>query len=183
MPNTISRRAFVAGLSMLSIPVIVLGQEKADKAKEKAKNADKDKEEKKKEAEEKKEDAKEKVEDRDGDRRRARNRPRPGPAEGSAQGSGQEAPGRLNRARCRAGELAGPPPAGCPAITICPEAGTFVPPLGFPFTGRRSGRCLAASTSMRDAERPILIVEDDPSTRVFLAELLQSHGYSVMTAA
>ena len=35
---------------------------------------------------------------------------------------------------------------------------------------------------MRDAERPILIVEDDPSTRVFLAELLQSHGYSVMTA-
>ena len=67
MPNTISRRAFVAGLSMLSIPVIVLGQEKADKAKEKAKSkdADKNKDEKKKEAEEKKEDAKEKVEDRD----------------------------------------------------------------------------------------------------------------------
>ena len=55
MPNTISRRAFVAGLSMLSLPVIVLGQEKADKAKEKAKSkdADKNKDEKKKEAEEK----------------------------------------------------------------------------------------------------------------------------------
>src|SRR6188472_3055920 len=35
---------------------------------------------------------------------------------------------------------------------------------------------------MRDPERSILIVEDDPSTRAFLAELLQSHGYPVMTA-
>ena len=60
MPNTISRRAFVAGLSMLSVPVIVLGQERAEKAKEKSKDADKNKDEKKKEAEEKKEDAKEK---------------------------------------------------------------------------------------------------------------------------
>jgi hypothetical protein len=62
--NTISRRAFVAGLSMLSVPVIVLGQEKAND-KNKSKDADKNKDEKKKEAEEKKEEAKEKVEDRE----------------------------------------------------------------------------------------------------------------------
>lgn len=35
---------------------------------------------------------------------------------------------------------------------------------------------------MRDAKRPILIVEDDLSTREFLAALLQSHGYPVTTA-
>ena len=35
---------------------------------------------------------------------------------------------------------------------------------------------------MGGAARPILIVEDDPSTLEFLADLLQSHGYPVMTA-
>jgi DNA-binding response OmpR family regulator len=35
---------------------------------------------------------------------------------------------------------------------------------------------------MREVKRPILIVEDDASTRAFLADLLQSHGYQVMTA-
>jgi hypothetical protein len=64
VPNTINRRAFVAGLAMLSVPVIVPGQEKA-KEKSKSKDAEKNRDEQKKEAEAKKEDAKEKVEDRE----------------------------------------------------------------------------------------------------------------------
>ena len=46
------------------------------------------------------------------------------------------------------------------------------------------GRGLALFSAHRCARRsvPILIVEDDPSTRAFLAGLLQSHGYPVMTA-
>jgi DNA-binding response OmpR family regulator len=35
---------------------------------------------------------------------------------------------------------------------------------------------------MSDDPRPILIVDDDPGTRAFLADLLQSHAYPVMTA-
>ena len=67
VPNTISRRAFVAELAILSAPVIVFGQEKA-KEKSKSKDADKDKEEKKEEAEEKKEEAKDKAKDKAEDR-------------------------------------------------------------------------------------------------------------------
>ena len=54
MQSTMSRRAFVTGLAMLSVPLIALAQDK-DKEKEK--------EEKKKKAEDKKDDAKDKAED------------------------------------------------------------------------------------------------------------------------
>jgi hypothetical protein len=61
--NTLSRRAFVTALGMLSVPLIALAQDKKD---------DKEREEKKKEAEkkaeEKKEDAKDKAEDAVDDR-------------------------------------------------------------------------------------------------------------------
>jgi len=60
MQNTISRRAFVTGLGMLSMPLIALAQER-----EKKERDDKSQEEKKKEAEEKKEEAKDKAEDAD----------------------------------------------------------------------------------------------------------------------
>ena len=65
MPNTISRRAFVAELAVLSAPLIVLAQEKD---KNKNKNKDKNKDEKKKEAEEKKDEAKDEAKDKADDR-------------------------------------------------------------------------------------------------------------------
>ncbi len=61
VPNTISRRAFVAELAMLSAPLIVLADEK-DKDKNKSKD------EKKKEAEEKKDEAKDEAKDKADDR-------------------------------------------------------------------------------------------------------------------
>ena len=54
--NTLSRRAFVTGLGMLSVPLIALAQE------------NKEREEKKEEAKEKKEEAKDKAEDAVDDR-------------------------------------------------------------------------------------------------------------------
>ena len=54
MQSTMSRRAFVTGLAMFSMPLIALAQDK-DKEKEK--------EEKKKKAEDKKDEAKDKAED------------------------------------------------------------------------------------------------------------------------
>ena len=64
--RTFSRRAFVTGLGMLSVPLLALAQQ------EKKKEDDKDKEEKKEEAkekaEDKKEEAKDKAEDKVDDR-------------------------------------------------------------------------------------------------------------------
>ena len=64
MQSTFSRRAFLAALGMLSVPLIAFAQDKKKKD-----GDDKSKEEKKKEAEkkadEKKDDAKDAVEDRD----------------------------------------------------------------------------------------------------------------------
>ena len=66
MQSILSRRAFVAGLAMLSIPLITLAQDK---------DKDKAKEDKKKKAEEKKGDAKDKAEDAVDDRDKAVDRP------------------------------------------------------------------------------------------------------------
>ena len=62
MQSMMSRRAFVTGLAMLSIPLIALAQDK---------EKDKDKEEKKKKAQDKKDEAKDKAEDAVDDRDKA----------------------------------------------------------------------------------------------------------------
>src|SRR6188768_361942 len=59
--RTFSRRAFVMGLGMLSIPLFALAQEKRE-------GSDQNREEKKEEAEERKEEAKDKAEDAVDDR-------------------------------------------------------------------------------------------------------------------
>ena len=61
--TTFSRRAFVTGLGMLSVPLIAFAQER-----EKKEGDDKSREEKKEEAEEKKDEAKDKAEDAVDDR-------------------------------------------------------------------------------------------------------------------
>ena len=86
MPSTFSRRAFVTGLGMLSVPLIALAQER-----QKKEGDDENREEKKNEAqekaEEKKDEAKDKAEDAVDDRDNVvdtpRDRSQPGPAAGS----------------------------------------------------------------------------------------------------
>jgi PAS domain S-box-containing protein len=43
-------------------------------------------------------------------------------------------------------------------------------------------RCISSRPATETA-RPILVVEDDPATREFIAEMLTTHGYTVTTAA
>jgi uncharacterized protein YraI len=63
MQSTFSRRAFLAALGMLSVPLVAFAQDKKKKDDDKSK--DEKKEDAQKKADEKKDDAKDAVEDRD----------------------------------------------------------------------------------------------------------------------
>jgi len=64
--NVITRRTFVAGLGMLSVPLIALAQDRSDQKSREEKKEEAD--EKKEEADEKKEEVKDKAEDAVDDR-------------------------------------------------------------------------------------------------------------------
>ena len=68
MQSTFSRRAFVAALGMLSVPLIAFGQSRDEKKKEAEKKKEEKKAENKDDKEEKKEEAKDKAEDKADDR-------------------------------------------------------------------------------------------------------------------
>ena len=88
MQSTFSRRAFLAGLGMLSVPLIALAQES--------------REEKKKDAEEKREDNEEKREEaKDEPRTRRRTRQRTGQGRRFPRDRSQPGPKAGSTARCR----------------------------------------------------------------------------------